>query len=128
LEEPTGTTTTAKTPQPPSPGSAVAAYAAPGDSQMRLLTVLSSGLAPRPVRAAIIDLLRGQATGWKADAGIETYTVNYGNHQLVVHVDTATSELISAKNVTNQNFYGIRPGEPLSAANFSYEITSQFGS
>ncbi|MEU4672526.1 hypothetical protein AB0F91_32245 [Amycolatopsis sp. NPDC023774] len=124
FEEPTG----AKTPQPPSPGSAVAAYAAPGGTQMRLLTVLASGLAPRPVRAAIIDLLRGQATAWKADADTETYTVSYGNHQLVVHVNTTTSELISAKNVTNENFYGIHPGETLSNAKFSFEITSEFGS
>ncbi|MEW2503420.1 hypothetical protein AB0878_23405 [Amycolatopsis sp. NPDC047767] len=128
FQAPTGETTTEKVPLPPTAGSAAAAYAGPGEVQMRLLTVLASGLAPRPVRAAIIDVLRDQATTWKANGETETYAVSYGNHQLVVHVNTATSELLSAKNVTNQNFYGIQPGETLSAASFSYEVTSQFGS
>ncbi|MEV6903884.1 hypothetical protein [Amycolatopsis sp. NPDC051372] len=123
-----GETSTAKTPLPPTPGSAVAAYAGPGDTQMRLLTVLASGLAPRPVRTAIIDALRDQATSWTRNDDVETYTVSYGNHQLVVDVNTPTSQLVSAKNVTNQNFYGIHPGETLSEAKFSFEITSQFGS
>ncbi|MEV0071739.1 hypothetical protein [Amycolatopsis sp. NPDC050768] len=123
-----GPTSTAKTPLPPTPGSAVAAYAGPGNTQMRLLTVLASGLAPRPVRAAIIDLLRSQATSWSEGGGIDNCLVSYGNHHLVVTIDNSTSQLLSASDVTNQNFYGIHPGETLSDAKFRFEITSQFGS
>ncbi|WIX81370.1 hypothetical protein QRX50_11715 [Amycolatopsis carbonis] len=128
FQQAAGATTTAKTPLAPTPGSAVATYAGPGDIQMRLLTVLASGLAPRPVRAAIIDLLRSQATTWKVEGDTDTYLVSYGNHQLVIDVDNSTSQLLSARDVTNQNFYGIHPGETLSTAKFSFEITSEFGS
>ncbi|QRP46640.1 hypothetical protein [Amycolatopsis sp. FDAARGOS 1241] len=125
---PDGVTSTPKTPQPATFGSAVAAYPGPGDTQMRPLTVLASGLAPRPLRTAIIELLRSSASSKEKHADVETYTISYGNHELVVNVNTATSQLIGAANVTTQNFYGIPAGRGLSSAEFTYEITSGFGS
>ncbi|MET7991398.1 hypothetical protein ABZU76_10855 [Amycolatopsis sp. NPDC005232] len=103
-------------------------YLGPGATEMRLLTVLCSGLAPRPLRAALINTLAGMATSTEHHGEISTYTIGYGNHELIVNVNTSTSQLLGAGNVATKDTYGISAGRGLSTAQFSYEVTSDFGS
>ncbi|MGW4485869.1 hypothetical protein ACWEOE_18755 [Amycolatopsis sp. NPDC004368] len=104
-----------------------APYVGPGETETHLLTLLASGLASRSVRAAAIGALATSAHSTiKGDTAV--YTFDYGIHKLIVNVNLATSELVSAANVATQNTYGIRAGTSLSSAELSFEVTTDFGS
>ncbi|WP_326566704.1 hypothetical protein VSH64_33245 [Amycolatopsis rhabdoformis] len=102
-------------------------YFAPGNQQEHLLTLLASGLASRALRKAAISVLATSASLAEHHGDVATYTFHYGNHELIVSVNATTSELIGAANVATENTYGIHAGRALSSAQFSFEVTSDFG-
>ncbi|MGH9058661.1 MAG: hypothetical protein ACRDZY_03970 [Acidimicrobiales bacterium] len=93
-----------------------------------ILSVLGSGLAPRPLREALVAAL-SQLAGATTSSSKETldFTLPADSHKLLITIDVETSTVVRASTVATDDRYGLYPGQAISSSEYSYDITGDSG-
>ncbi|SEP25613.1 hypothetical protein [Amycolatopsis saalfeldensis] len=92
------------------------------------LSVLTSGLAPRPLRQALVTAL-AQMHGVKTTGtgGTVNFAFPAGDHELLITVDAETSTVLRASTVATNSVYGLSAGRAISTSAYRYDITDGSG-
>ena len=95
------------------------------------LSVITSGLASRPLRTALykvlVDVPDMKASAQKADR-TTTLTLNLVDHQLIIDYDLNTDTVRRAATVAlPAGKYDFPADQPISSSEYSYDITDGSG-
>ncbi|HEY2062448.1 MAG TPA: hypothetical protein VGH57_29025 [Amycolatopsis sp.] len=119
INAPTGATTTLNPPPAGSSSERSAGLA---------LSVLTSGLASRPLRMALVATLT-QLPGVKTSrtGGNLNLALSAGDHELIINIDVETSTVLRASTVATKNVSGLSAGRAISTSAYRYDITDDAG-
>jgi hypothetical protein len=96
-----------------------------------VLSVITSGLAPRELRASLFKVLFSvpdmQTTAQKGNRTM-IFTLSLPDHQLIIDYDLNTDTVLRASTVaTPASRYDFPVGQPISSSKYSYDITEGAG-
>ncbi|WP_033294403.1 hypothetical protein [Amycolatopsis jejuensis] len=93
-----------------------------------ILSVLASGQAPAPLRAALISAMGNPDSGFHRSSATDSEFISVsGWVKLIATVDRRTNQLVEVQALAMNQAYGFQPGTRISSAKYTYEITNQPG-